>query len=118
MMMMAEEKQEQQREQMFYQQPKRFASNIEKGINDFYRSTRLSEFLGGPGKRYSAYLIRSQGSPGYLLAKKLSEFLGGPGKKRPRGNDGYFSWFNSGYPSKTSSFPEGSEFLGGPGKRR
>lgn len=94
--------------------PKRFSANFEKGINDFYRSTRLSEFLGGPGKRYSSYLVRSQGSPGYMLAKKLSEFLGGPGKKRPRSNDGYFNWF-TGQSSKTG-FPEGSEFLGGPGR--
>lgn len=108
------EEQEQQ-ELLMEQPPKRFFSSNDKGLNDFYRSSRLSEFLGGPGKRYSSYLTRSQGSPGYLLAKKLSEFLGGPGKKRPRAsNEGYFSWV---YPSK-SGFPEGSEFLGGPGKRR
>lgn len=109
------EEQDVQQQQQEIVLPKRFSTNIEKGINDFYRSTRLSEFLGGPGKRYSSYLVRSQGSPGYMLAKKLSEFLGGPGKKRPRGgSDGYFNWF-TGQSSKTG-FPEGSEFLGGPGR--
>ena len=109
------ETEDEEQQLLMDQQPKRFIPNgIEKGLSDFIRSTRLSEFLGGPGKRYS-YLVRSQGSPGYMLAKKLSEFLGGPGKKRPRSNEGYFTWLN---PSRSAGgFPEGSEFLGGPGRK-
>ncbi|CAG2178016.1 unnamed protein product [Oppiella nova] len=64
--------------------------------SNLYLTKRLSEFLGGPGKR-------SDYDDNYVLSKRLSEFLGGPGKKRM-------------VPSRFGVQKKYSEFLGGPGK--
>jgi len=67
--------------------------------SNFYVNKKLSEFLGGPGRKR----FDSEDHSNYYLTKRLSEFLGGPGKKR----------FDS---SRIRVDKKLSEFLGGPGK--
>ncbi|XP_054163866.1 uncharacterized protein LOC128961636 [Oppia nitens] len=75
---------------------------------------RLSEFLGGPGKRFYKSIgvpdkrrgIGGSVTPSYFLAKKLSEYLNSSFKRPVRFSNGLIDFYN----------PRGSEFLGGPGK--
>ncbi|XP_067127138.1 helicostatins-like [Centruroides vittatus] len=98
--------------------------------SDYLRTSekRLSEFLGGPGKR--SYLEEEENMVpiGYLRdnnEKRLSEFLGGPGKRLSEflgGPGKRYSEFLGGPGKRVSEFLGGpgkrfSEFLGGPGKR-
>ncbi|XP_076343944.1 uncharacterized protein LOC143243957 [Tachypleus tridentatus] len=85
------------------------------------RMKRLSEFLGGPGKRsFDSFLNKKQ-----KLPKRFSEFLGGPGKRFTQlyeDPEKRFSEFLGGPGKRFSEFLGGpgkrfSEFLGGPGKR-
>ncbi|CAG2163816.1 unnamed protein product [Oppiella nova] len=81
------------------QKPKRMSEYLWSGVPD----KRLSEFLGGPGKRRIGGAV----TPSYYLAKKLSEYLNSSFKRPVRFSNAFLDFYN----------PRGSEFLGGPGKK-